>query len=465
MRARLLKFWDDVHSSYWFVPTLMSLGAILMSFAVVALDQHLGDDWIRELGWLRPDKPSGGRAILGTIAGSMITVAGVTFSITIAAVSYASGQFGPRILSNFMQDRGNQITLGTFLATFLYCLLVLRTIRSADESDAADAIGAFIPHLGILFGLFLALASLGVLIFFIHHIPESIHISNVIAHIGRELNRRIDTLFPERLGEEKAEDTARTEALPDDFEAQATAIRARGTGYIQRLDESYLVETLRQEGLCARLLCRPGDFIRESQPLLLVAPADELTEKHAMYLARAFAWGSHRTQVQDVRFLANELVEIAARALSPGVNDPFTAISCLDWLGSTLTALTERSFPNADRYDDDGHLRLVAEPVQFSDFCDLIFGQLRPYVKGDRNAALHTFKLLAEAGAVAQRRSDKDALRHHAEALLEGCEATMTQPTDRAEVRARYAAVRRILDSTLSEIEADQAYTWVGGSA
>jgi uncharacterized membrane protein len=147
--------------------------------------------------WASLNQPEGARTLLATVAGSMITVAGVTFSLTILAVSYATSHFGPRLLDNFMRDRGNQITLGTFLATFLYCLLVLRTVRSGSDIFKPGANAAlFVPHLSVLVAIALTLASVGVLIYFIHHIPESIHISNVLHRISRELSDKIEDLYP-----------------------------------------------------------------------------------------------------------------------------------------------------------------------------------------------------------------------------------------------------------------------------
>ena len=208
MKARILAHIDGLRSSYWFIPSVMALGAIVLSFVTTAIDGRIGPGWIERVSWLYANKPDGARGLLSTVAGSMIGVAGVTFSITIASVVYASGQYGPRLLTNFMSDRGNQVTLGTFIATFLYCLLVLRTIRAADEASGAanpsgDVVGAFVPHVAIVTALVLALASVGVLIFFIHHVPESIHVSHVIAGVGRDLSEKIEKLFPERIGQSR----------------------------------------------------------------------------------------------------------------------------------------------------------------------------------------------------------------------------------------------------------------------
>jgi uncharacterized membrane protein len=201
MHARFIQFLDQLRASYWFIPSLMSVGAVVLAFGTAAVDHALGPEWIYEVEWLQANRPSGARDVLSAIASSMITVAGVVFSITVASVVYASAQHGPRLLTNFMRDRGNQITLGTFIATYLYCLLVLRTVRESGEPEGLDEeIAAFVPHVGLFVGLFLAVCSIAVLVYFIHHVPRSIHISNVIADIGRELRGMIEKRFPERIG-------------------------------------------------------------------------------------------------------------------------------------------------------------------------------------------------------------------------------------------------------------------------
>ncbi len=433
MHARLLAFWDDLRSSYWFIPSLMAVGAVALALGTVHLDTVLGDEWIRGVDWLRANKPDGARQLLSTVAGSMIGVAGVTFSITIASVVYASGQYGPRLLTNFMADRGNQVTLGTFIATFLFCLLVLRTIRAADEpaGDAADAFGPFVPHIAILVAFGLALASIAVLIFFIHHVPESIHVSNVIAGVGRELDTRVRTLFPERIGEDAGEDA------PADTPTDAVDVAADGAGYVQGVDSDALVAIAAKHDLVLHVCARPGDFVAEGDALVSAAPPDRVSDDARDALRLAFAWGNQRTGRQDVRFLFNELVEIAARALSPGVNDPFTAISCLDWMSAALKRLAAADVPGPNRLDDAGTLRVVALPTRFPEFVDVVYGQLRPYLAGDRNAALHALVTLGEVAGRTRHPSQLAALRVQADALAEAVRATLVIPADLAAVQAQ----------------------------
>ena len=223
MKARLLRLSNDLRESYWFLPSVMALAALLLALAMVYIDTHSGTAWMDRLPWLYAARPDGARSLLSSIGGSMIGVAGTTFSVTIAAVVYASGQYGPRLLSNFMSDRGNQVTLGTFIATFLYSMIVLRTIRSPGETEAGAA--AFVPQLALLVAVLLVMCSIAVLIFFIHHVPMRIHINNVIERIGERLIKEIDTRFPVFVG------APLTERDDDPRIPSAFRVRCRSGGF------------------------------------------------------------------------------------------------------------------------------------------------------------------------------------------------------------------------------------------
>lgn len=449
MHVRLLQLWDTLRSSYWFIPTLMTIGAFGLAIGTNALDAHFGEDWIETVPWLYGNKPDGARAVLSTIAGSMITVAGVVFSITMAAVVYASGQYGPRLLSNFMRDTGNQVTLGTFIATFIYCIQVLRTIRSRDETGGSffepiSFEGGFVPHIGMLGALALTLASIGVLIYFIHHVPGSIHISNVIGEIGSELREMIHKRFPEHFGRGVREEEEQPE-VPGDFDERCHPVEADGSGYIQAVDENALLRQARAHDLVIRLRSRPGDFVRPGKALVDVFPKEHATEAMADEIRLAFAWGRRRSPAQDYMFLVDELVEIAARALSPGVNDPFTAVGCLDWLGGAVAAFAAREMPEALRLDEEGQLRVIAPPVSFAEFVEAAFGQLRPYVAADRNAALHLLGVLGDLATSVEGEERRAILRDHAAGLLGASEQSLSDPASLMLVRTRYNETLRLL--------------------
>jgi uncharacterized membrane protein len=426
VKAKILQHWNELRASYWFIPTLMTIAAIVLSFVTLNADDAVGSHWIYSVSWLYADQPQGARSLLSTVAESMIGVAGVTFSITIASVSYMTSQFGPRLLTNFMRDRGNQITLGTFIATFVYCILVLRTIHGSNSSGE---LSRFVPHISILCALLLALASLAVLIYFIHHIPESILIQNVIADIGGELNRQIERVFPEQSETDHAPGQ-NPSALPDDFLQRSRPVYATGNGYVQNLVKDDLLEPAAEHDLLLRLDCEPGDFVSKGKLLGLAYPAERIDDTAIEKVLGAFAWGAQRTQSQDTLFLVQELVEIAARALSPGINDPFTATSCMDWLQSALSNLAGRQLEEQTFTDQDGTVRIYVQPLSFTRFADQIFDKLRPYFSDDRNAAINMMHAILQIIIDAERESDRAVLLTHAEALLAACRQHLDHPRD-----------------------------------
>lgn len=442
----------------------MSIAAVILAFAATAFDARVGAKWLEAVSWLSTNDADGAREILGTIAGSMITVAGVVFSITIAAVSYASGQYGPRLLTNFMRDQANQITLGTFIATFLYCLLVVRAVYSPDDaaasgaSNPAQGFGAFVPHTAVLLGMTLAVCSIVVLIYYVHHVPRSIHISYVIADIGKDLEQKILALFPQTIGldipiTESTEEAKRDipvpfreggEASDGPLREHVTHIVALGDGYIQAIDEKTMMDIAVNHDLVLRLRYRPGHFVYAERTLIEAWPSANVTADTARRLRRAYVRGTERTPVQDVQFLVDELAEIAIRALSPGVNDPFTAISCLNWLGASVVKLSRQRLPDRLRYDEQGHLRVIADPQTFADFVELGLGRMRPYAAADTTAALHMMATLGEIGAAVEDSAARRVLTAQVERLLEAAAVALPNH-DLARLKAQARPVLRVL--------------------
>jgi uncharacterized membrane protein len=352
----------------------------------------------------------------------MITVAGVVFSITIVALTLASQQFGPRLLRNFMRDTGNQVVLGVFIATFIFCLLVLRTIRGTEETN-------FVPNLSVTAGVLLALASLGVLIYFIHHAAARIQAPNLIAAVGADLHGAIRRLFPEMLGEGPAPDDrlpAQAE-LPADFDREARPVLARDSGYVQAVDGGGLLRMAAEEDLVVRLGVRPGDYLVAGALLGHAWPAERITDRVRARLSGSVILGVEPTLEQDVRFAFDQLVEVAVRALSTGINDPFTAMNCLDVLSAELCELAGRAAPSPLRYDDGGVLRVIAAPVTFVEILETSFHRLRTYAAG---APAVTLRLIEVA----------DRLSLH-----------LRRPADVQAVAAQIRLVRRTARRTLPE--------------
>lgn len=470
MHAQLLKFIADIRGSYWFIPSIMSLCAIAMSFVMTSLDGAYGTEWLRSIPWLYANQPDGARAVLSTIAGSMITVAGVTFSMTIVAVSFATGQLGPRLIRNFMQDTSNQVTLGTFIGTFIYCLLVLRTVRDSNGEAAGsmDAVAAFVPQLAILFGLASALVSVGVLIYFIHHVPESINVSNLTSSVGLKMDKMLDSLFPDQVGQpqSKGQDILTSLSLPDDFYAVSAAVDSEYDGYVEVLDDQKLLDIAKENDLIIRVEYRPGDFVTVGKSLVLVWPPDKIDDTIRMQCRRAFAFGIERTKTQNILFLVDQLVEIIARALSPGINDPFTAISCIDWLEAMLNKQVTRDSPSAFRADDSGKLRLVIYPVTFERTIDTIFDQILPYVCTDRIASMRLMKLIADIAISLPKDSEHlELLIKQAERLRDAAEQVMPLEGDRRAISSKYQQILKMLEDEHFKNKMRDSDSWLEGTA
>lgn len=468
MKATLIKAWDTVLSSYWFIPSMMAAGAMVLAVGLTVVDARVGSAWLDAIPWLRANQPEAARTILATLAGSMITVAGVAFSITIAAVSYASNQFGPRIITSFMRDRGNQVTLGTFIATFLYCLTVLRTIWSPGEPTGEVGgvpVGpAFVPHLAMLGAFFFAVGSIGVLIYFVHHVPQSFHVGSVVARIGERLGRRLEELagkadHADRILPSRAESEAFDALDPD----AATRIVARESGYVHNVNWSGLLAKAVRHDVKVHWLAIPGRFIRKGEALALIWDDDGTSMDEGDGGFHGYvAFGSHRTEAQDPLFLVDELVEIAARALSPGVNDPFTANSCVDWLTAALLRLEGRVPLLGPGRDEDGQLRILTPPLDTSGMVERVFGQLRPYAAGDRIAATHLMSTLGTLYLAAGSGRERDLMLAQARLLMEASEETMSLSSDIGAMRKRYDVVRALHDEPKRRLELLRENPWLG---
>ena len=467
MNARLIKLWQDLLSSYYFIPTLMAVGAVILAFFTSHLDKNISGSAIRELGWFYSNSADGARAILSTIAGSMITVAGVTFSMTMVAVTSASAQFGPRLIGNFMRDKANQFTLGTFTATFVYCLLIMRVARIGDGENVENGVSAIVPNISLLVALGMTLTSVGVLIYFIHHIPETLNVGNITARVGRKLRSEIDSLFPQSIGND---DTDNIEHEDRYILNEAVKVRADYEGYVQALNNKALMKIAQSHDLVIRLQFRPGDFCVKGNVLAHVWGVEESDGKNddtniAAEVKSCFAMGHERTIHQNILFLADELVEILARALSPGVNDPFTAINCMNWFHSALEALSIAKFPSPYRHDENGDMRIIAYPVSFDRFVSVICDQSRSYIASDRNTALHMMSILTELTAGCEHPERKMTFKHQLEQLFIAAQSQLTGAIDLQDVKTHYQqALKIIADPSLFEREKN-AQRWVGGRA
>ncbi len=443
MRPKILQLWRRVRASYWFVPALMAAGAVVLSLGAVQIDRWLIGRNLSVLpGTLEEFDAESARAFLTTVAGSMITVAGVAFSITMVALSLASSQFGPRLLGNFMRDRGNQVVLGTCIATFLYCLLLLRLLRSFS--------GAAVPEASLAIALLLTVGSLAVLIYFFHHAAMSIQVGSVIDEVSQSLDRAVERLVdvaPRGHRSEAAAVERRAEALEPRFEREGVVVRAARRGYVEEIDEDRLVEAAETADLLVRVDRPPGRFTIEGKALARVIPrkpGGAVDEESVERVRKAFLLGSRRTTGQDAEFAFAQLVELAVRALSPGINDPFTARQCIDVLGDALARLAAQRPQPRWRMDGEGELRAVWPEVRFGDLLDVAFHQIRQNARGTASVTIRLLERLEDVAERAARDDVRTAVRRHAEMLLRSAEA-LPEPNDRADVEERYRRVMAAL--------------------
>ena len=418
----------------------MACLAAALAVCAVELDKAVAIDWMQRLGWSYSGGAEGASLLLGTVAGSMIAIAGTVFSMTLVALSLASSQLGPRLLRNFMRDTANQVVLGTFVATFIYCVLVLRTIRRVDE-------GAFVPHLSVSIGVLLAMVSIGVLIYFIHHVSVSIQADEVVTRVSRELEDGIDRLFPGHLGKPGSEfsNTPTDPDLPAEFAREARPVGALADGYLQQIDTHALMALAAEEDLLLRLERRPGHYLVKGRTMVMVWPGDSVTETLVDKLNAAFVLGNQRTAAQDVEFSFLRLVEIAVRALSPGINDPFTAIACVDRLGSGLCRLARRDMPSALRFDRHGRLRLVAPGSSFAGIADAAFNQIRQSARSNPAVAIRMLDAIAQIAEHVQRLPDTACLQRHADMIVRGAREAVPEADDLLAVEAAFMAATRAL--------------------
>ncbi|GJL61981.1 MAG: hypothetical protein NPIRA04_06350 [Nitrospirales bacterium] len=437
MNTWLSNQWDHLRSSFWFLPATMSVVAIALSFTMIRLDEKFAATVIEHVPWLWARGPDGALSLLSTIAGSMITIAGVVFSITIVALTLASAQFGPRLLRNFMRDRGNQISLGTFISTFLYCLLVIRAVKGGEPEQV------FVPSLSIAVALVLAIASLGVLIYFMHHVSLMIQAPQVVAVVADDLHDAIERLFPNKIGEEKntTNDQHGEKDVPEDFEKMASPVRATRGGYLQAIDTDGLMNLAEEKDLLIRVERRPGHFVVIQAPLVMVWPGSRVDDEIVEQIMKAFILGVQRTQEQDVEYAIDQLVEVAVRALSPGINDPFTAINCIDRLGEALCYAAGCAFPSPYRYSEQHVLRIIASHVTFRGMTEAAFNQIRQYGRSSVAVLIRLLESIEVILSCVHLEKDRHALRDQANMIKRGSEEALSEEMDRLEVKKRYQAV------------------------
>jgi uncharacterized membrane protein len=421
------------------------VSAALLSLTVPLLDAAIATSGWSLPGWIRTTTPTA-RATLSAMVGAMVAVTGTVFSITIVTLSLTSQQFGPRLLRRFMYDLPTQVTLGVFLSTGLYCLLILRIVEHHDGGAAA-------PHLSVLLAVMLSVLSIAMLIVFIHHVAILIQAPHVVAAMARDLDDAIARLFPEEIGDAVRDEQHQNGDRRDQagrLGENYLVVRSTRDGYIQAIDEDGLMQLARERDLVFRLRCRPGNFIAIGSPLADVwrcgdpSARESNTGDLTATLNETVIVGIQRTPRQDVECAIEELVEIAVRALSPGINDPFTAMNCIDRLGAALGRFAERKLPAAYCCDEEGRLRIIVGTVSFANALDASFDQIRQYGHNSVAVTIRLLEALASVAEHVQRDEDRAVVKLHAEMVSRHTES-FSEEHDKRQMVERFQKVHRLL--------------------
>ncbi len=424
---KLSSSWHRLLDRFWFVPAVCVLTAVVLAQSVVAVDRWLPESldspWI---AWLYAVGIDGSRAMLSAIGGSMLAVAATAFSITISVIATASSTYGPRLVHNFMADRGNQVVLGVLVSTFIYTLLVLRTIRSASD----DLAQPFVPHLAVNLGVLMAVADVALVVYFIHHIADSVQVDTLVHGARRRLLAVVERWHPEQPPEELVRTAGRRSGGGE--------VRADAVGYVTDVDFERLRDHAEAEDVVLELVPRVGDHVLAEEPLVRVWPEHRAEELEAR-LRRCVQVGDSRSAHQDVRYAVQQVVELAVRALSPSTNDPYTAVNAIEQIASGIVPVVSRPLPGNTVVVDGVH-RLRYGVVGVDEIVDMPFDQIRPHATGHVSVLLALVDLAARIEAASIHPSVQRQAREHVEALLEQFRDSAPHPRDLARVEQHVRA-------------------------
>jgi uncharacterized membrane protein len=383
-RVKARYTWDRLRVSFWFAPVVMSLGAIVLAWIMYWVDGLIPNQTLQNSHFILSGTPGELRTMLVGMAGTILATAGVVFTLLTLPLSTVAAQYGSRLLRVFLGDRTTQLVLGMFAATFVYCLAAALSIPPAELEPEGPQVTATI-------GLYLMVGTFGSLILLVQHISTMLQAPNIAAAAGAELLDVIRSEIPEEVRRGGRTNQAGVEPLVD---TEGYAVQVRSTGYIQYVDPQSILSLARENDLVIRLLCKPGHFVWREAAVALVWPAGRVDKPLAEQIRMAFRLGTTRTPTQDVAYAVNQLVEMAVRAMSPAINDPFTAMTCLDYIAEGLALFIQQGEKSPDYHDRDGRLRLILEPVTFAELLDGAFDMLRHASCDNASVLLHMLEAI-----------------------------------------------------------------------
>jgi uncharacterized membrane protein len=430
--------WDRMKVSLWFVPLVMAFGAFCLSWLLGLVDERVPNQLLTDSKLVLAGSATEMRAAMLGIAGTILATTGVVFSLLTLPLSTVASQYGSRLLRIFLRDRTTQIVLGIFVGTFCYCLATALAI------PPNDALGE-LPQISVTFGFLFALAAFASLILLIQHISTMLQAPNIAAAAGAELIEAVNW--------EISSDDGETQNLPEPrrpnplVESEAFPLRVNETGYIQFVDPEIIVNLASDKDLMVRLLCRPGQFVSPNETVALIWPSARVEARLGEHLRRAIQIGTQRAPTQDIEYAINQLVEVAMRAMSPAINDPFTAMTCMDYLAEGLASYVGSGEISSNFYDHKGKLRLNFEPTNQVDLLGAAFDQLRHASRDNATVLLHLLDAIDIIGQAACS-SDvrRELIRHIHLVQMEGWGSALVEP-DQQELDLHCEMVRMKLET------------------
>ncbi|WP_035764602.1 DUF2254 domain-containing protein [Arthrobacter sp. H20] len=431
---------DALRTQLWPLPVFAVLVAIGLGVWLPLVDAAIGEDMPSTVSYfLINGGPDAGRAILEATAGSLITATSLTFSLTVVTLQLASSQFSPRLLRTFTGDRVVHATLALFLGTFAYALTVLRTVRSGYDNEEP-----FVPHLAVTLAFLLAIASIIGLVFFLAHLAREIRVETIMRKVHGETAGTIKRVFPDH----RSSTGPVLPVAPD----SAVLISAARSGFLTGIDEERLLAAAVKHRAIVRIDSQVGSslvknipaavgWVRSGEPSM----DEEALEEFRGDVASAFTCGFERTAVQDVAFGFRQLIDVAAKALSPGINDPTTAIHVLGHTSALLCELTQRDLGPRALHDDDDLVRVILHRPDFAAFLNITLDQPVLYGSSDPAVIDRVLSLLQEvAWRVAE--ADKPAVREQLQRVNTAISRGSHPPAVLEHLQSRVDEVEQALD-------------------
>ena len=398
--------WDRLRVSFWFIPAVMAAAAVLLAWLMYWIDSRIPNAALESSRFILAGTVGELRSSLLGVAGTVLATAGMVFTLLTLPLSTVAAQYGSRLLRLFLSDRTAQFVLGMFSATFVYCIAAALSIPPVEVEPES-------PQLTATLGLYLMLATFATLILLVQHISIMLQAPSIAAAAGAELLDGISVDVVEEVRSSQNQSQANQDAWISMAAADGYGVRVLSTGYIQSIDPAIILTAARDKNLAVRLLRKPGAFVARGEVVALVWPAARVDRRLDKQIRRAIRTGSQRTPTQDIECAVNQLVEMAVRAMSPAINDPFTAMTCLDYLGQGLALFARQGAESASTYDQTGQLRLIFEPVTFEELLNAAFDMLRHASCDNASVLLHMLQTIDEIGEETNSREAHQELVRH----------------------------------------------------